>query len=103
MPGRILAFILLLLSSAFVSAQAAPPQARATLLKAGRMLDVRTGKYIPNAGVLVENDKIKEVGPLAQVQPHAPKEVMIINLGTATLLPGLIDCHAHLLTSGTSI
>ncbi|HEV7675188.1 MAG TPA: amidohydrolase family protein [Candidatus Angelobacter sp.] len=103
MPGRIPAFILLLLSSAFASAQAAPPQTKATLVKAARMLDVRTGKYIPNAGVLVENDKIKEVGPLAQVQPHAPKDVMIINLGTATLLPGLIDCHAHLLTSGTSI
>jgi imidazolonepropionase-like amidohydrolase len=73
------------------------------LLKAGRMLDVRTGKYIPNAGVLIENDKIKEAGPLLQVQAHAPKDAQIIELDTATLLPGLVDCHAHLLTSGTGI
>ncbi|HXA86072.1 MAG TPA: amidohydrolase family protein [Candidatus Dormibacteraeota bacterium] len=103
MPRRILAFILLLLSSAFASAQAAPPQAKTILLKAGRLLDVRTGKYIPNAGILVENAKIKEAGPLAQVQAHAPKDVVLIDLGAATLLPGLIDCHAHLLTAGSSI
>ena len=103
MPRRILAFILLLLSSAFASTQAAPPKTKTILLKAGRMLDVRTGKYISNAGILVEQDRIKEVGPLAQLQAHAPKDVVLIELGTATLLPGLIDCHAHLLTSGTSI
>jgi imidazolonepropionase-like amidohydrolase len=103
MPRRILTFILLLLSSACAAAQAAPPQAKTILLKAGRILDVRTGKYISNAGILVERDKIKEIGPLAQLQAHAPKDVVFIELGTATLLPGLIDCHAHLLTSGTSI
>lgn len=102
MPRRISAFILLLLSGAFALAQATA-QSRATLLKAGRMLDVRSGKYIPNAGVLIENSKIKEAGPLPQVQTHAPKNVMVIDLGAATLLPGLVDCHAHLLTSGTSI
>jgi imidazolonepropionase-like amidohydrolase len=103
MPRRILAFTLLLLSSAFASAQGPPSQAPSILLKAGRLLDVRKGKYISNAGVLVEQDKVKEVGPLAQVQAHVPKDALVIDLGTATLLPGLIDCHAHLLTSGTSI
>lgn len=103
MTKRILAFIVLLVSSAFASAQGAPAQAKTTLLKAVRMLDVRTGKYIPNVGVLVEQDKIKEVGALAQVEAHAPKEAQIIDLGNATLLPGMVDCHAHLLTSGTSI
>ncbi len=49
-------------------------QAKSILLKAGRMLDVRSGKYIANAGVLVENDKIKEAGPLTEVQAHAPKD-----------------------------
>jgi imidazolonepropionase-like amidohydrolase len=103
MPKRILAVALLFLSSAFTWPQAAPPPVKAILLKAGRMLDVRTGKYVANAAVLVENDKIKEAGPLSQIQAHAPKNAQIINLGTATLLPGLVDCHAHLLISGTSI
>jgi imidazolonepropionase-like amidohydrolase len=73
------------------------------LLKAGRMLDVRSGKYVSNAGVLIENSKIKEVGPFADIQAHAPHSATLIDLGTATLLPGLVDCHAHLLTSGTNI
>lgn len=103
MPRRFYALILLLLSSAFALAQATAKQPKATLLKAGRMLDVRSGKYIPNAGVLIENDKIKEAGPLPQVQAHAPQNAVVIDLGAATLLPGLVDCHAHLLTSGTSI
>jgi imidazolonepropionase-like amidohydrolase len=91
------------LSSALVCAQAAPPQAKSILLKAERVLDVRTGKYLAGAGVLVENNRIKEVGPLAQVQTHAAKDAQVIDLGTATLLPGLVDCHAHLLTSGTTL
>jgi imidazolonepropionase-like amidohydrolase len=103
MPRRIFVLAFLMLSSAFPWTRAAAPQAKSILLKAGRMLDVRTGKYVANAAVLVENDKIKEAGPLSQIQVHAPKDAQIINLGTATLLPGLVDCHAHLLTSGTTL
>jgi imidazolonepropionase-like amidohydrolase len=102
LPKKIVALMLLSLSSVLVCAQQAP-QAKSILLKAGRMFDVRTGKYVVGAGVLVENNRIKEVGPLTQVQAHAAKDALIIDLGTATLLPGLVDCHAHLLTSGTTI
>jgi imidazolonepropionase-like amidohydrolase len=103
MTRKMTVLMLLALSSVFACAQATEPQAKSILLKAGRMLDVRTGKYVANAGVLVENDRIKEVGLMAEVQVHAPKGVTVIDLGAATLLPGLIDCHTHLLTSGTSI
>jgi imidazolonepropionase-like amidohydrolase len=47
--------------------------------------------------VLIENGKIKEVGSPSQVQAHAPAGVKTIDLGSATLLPGLIDSHTHLL------
>jgi imidazolonepropionase-like amidohydrolase len=103
MPRKTTVLMLLTLSSVFACAQTTESQARSILLKADRMLDVRSGKYVANAGVLVENDKIKEAGPLTEVQAHAPKAAQIIDVGTATLLPGLIDCHTHLLTSGTSI
>jgi imidazolonepropionase-like amidohydrolase len=103
MPRKTTVLMLLTLSSVFACAQTTESQARSILLKADRMLDVRSGKYVANAGVLVENDKIKEAGPLTEVQAHAPKAAQIIDVGTATLLPGLVDCHAHLLTSGTSI
>jgi imidazolonepropionase-like amidohydrolase len=49
------------------------------------------------AAVLVENGKIKEVGPPSRVQGNAPAGVKTIDLGSATLLPGLIVGHAHLL------
>jgi imidazolonepropionase-like amidohydrolase len=68
-----------------------------TLVKAGRLLDPRTGNVVSPAAVLIENDKIKEVGPLSQVQAHLPAGVTSIDLGGATLLPGLIDSHTHLL------
>jgi imidazolonepropionase-like amidohydrolase len=67
-----------------------------TLVKAGHLLDPRTGNVLSPAAVLIENGKIKEVGSPTQVQAHAPVP-KIIDLGTATLLPGLIDSHTHLL------
>jgi imidazolonepropionase-like amidohydrolase len=67
-----------------------------TLVRAGRMLDPRTGQALSPAAVLVENGRIKEVGSPTQVEAHAPG-VKAIDLGSATLLPGLIDGHAHLL------
>jgi imidazolonepropionase-like amidohydrolase len=75
-------------------AQSAAP---VTLVKAGRLLDPRTGNVLSPAAVLIENGKIKEVGPPLQVQSHAPAGAKIIDLGSATLLPGLIDGHTHLL------
>jgi imidazolonepropionase-like amidohydrolase len=45
--------------------------------------------------VLIEKGKIKEVGSALQTQ--IPRDVKIIDLGNATLLPGLIDSHTHLL------
>ncbi len=71
--------------------------AKITLLKAGRLLDVRAGKYLVDQGVLIEGERIQEVGPFAQVRAHAPKDAVVIDLGGAAVLPGLIDCHAHLL------
>jgi len=66
-----------------------------TLIKAGRLLDPRSGNVLSPAAVLIENGKIKEVGPPPQVQAHASGEVKTIDLGSATLLPGLIDGHTH--------
>jgi imidazolonepropionase-like amidohydrolase len=76
-----------------LAAQSPPP----TLVKAGRLLDPRTGNVLSAAAVLLENGKIKEVGPVSQVQPHLPAGAKTIDLGSATLLPGLIDSHTHLL------
>lgn len=64
------------------------------LIKAGRLLEPRSGNVIAPAAVLIEGNKIKQVGPPAQIS--APEGAQIIDLGAATLLPGLIDSHTHL-------
>jgi imidazolonepropionase-like amidohydrolase len=71
--------------------------AHLTLVKAARLLDPRTGNVLSPASVLIENNKIKEVGPAALLRAKALAPVKTIDLGTATLLPGLIDSHTHLL------
>jgi imidazolonepropionase-like amidohydrolase len=69
----------------------------ATLVKAARLLDPRTGNVLSPAAVIIENGKIKEVGSPLQLQAHVPPGAKTIDLGNATLLPGLIDGHTHLL------
>jgi imidazolonepropionase-like amidohydrolase len=92
--------LLLLATPSAAKAQEPQPPAQSaapvTLIKAGRLLDPRTGNVLAPAAVLIEGSKIKEVGPLSQVQAAAPAGVKIIDLGSATLLPGLIDGHTHL-------
>jgi imidazolonepropionase-like amidohydrolase len=87
------------LNACIANAQSKPDSqaSAAALLKAGRVLDVKTGRYVENAGILIDGDRIKEVGPVADVQKHAPKGASVIDLGSATALPGLIDCHTHLM------
>ena len=91
----------LLLSSLALAQNSKPPAV--ILVKAGELLDVRTGKLLPNQGVLIEGERIKEVGPIATIQQHAGSTAAVIDLSRVTVLPGLIDCHAHLLISGTSL
>src|SRR5713226_10747535 len=81
---------------AVVSAMQTPAQSAVplTLIKAGRLLDPRTGNVLAPAAVLIEGDKIKQVGSSSQIA--VPAGAKIIDLGAATLLPGLIDGHTHL-------
>src|SRR5215471_5610303 len=83
---------LFLLSVGQLAAQSVP---HVTLVKAGRVLDPKTGNVLSPAAALIEDNKIEEVGPPSKVR--APSGAKIIDLGKATLLPGLIDSHTHLL------
>ena len=66
---------------------------------AGRMLDVRAGRWLADQNIFIEGDKIAriELGP-AQLVPGWTQ----IDLGNAAVLPGLIDCHVHLTLSPSS-
>jgi imidazolonepropionase-like amidohydrolase len=73
-------------------AAAAPPESSAILLKAARLFDGRSERWVSPGEVLVEGGKITRVGP----GPAAPAGTQVVDLGDATLLPGFIDAHTHL-------
>jgi imidazolonepropionase-like amidohydrolase len=70
-------------------------------VRAARLVDARTGGVVAPVAVLVSDGKIAEVGPPETVSAHAPPGIATIDLGGATLLPGLIDSHTHLLLDVT--
>ena len=88
---RLIGLFLALLCSASLAGQS---PAAMTLVKAARLFDPRTGNILSPAAVLIEGNKIKEVGAPERIQ--VPPGVKTVDLGRATLLPGLIDSHTHL-------
>jgi imidazolonepropionase-like amidohydrolase len=90
-------FVLALCPVLGISQTPAQPPAASIVVKAGKLLDVTKGSYIENAAVWIEGDHIKEVGRFAEVQLHAPRDAKLIDLSHSTVLPGLIDCHTHLM------
>ncbi|EGH74876.1 amidohydrolase family protein, partial [Pseudomonas syringae] len=66
------------------------------ILRNGRLLDVQQGQLISGQEVVIEGERI--VAVRAEGQP-APAGAQVIDLGGRTLMPGLIDCHVHVLAS----
>jgi imidazolonepropionase-like amidohydrolase len=82
-----------LLGAGFViSAAAQQPATAPIVLHAVRLLQVDTGTMLQPGEILVEGERIKQVGTSVGHPPNA----QIIDLGDTTLLPGLIDAHVHL-------
>ena len=65
--------------------------AQTKLLKADAYLDVRTGKLVNPANILIEDGLIKEINPKS-----IAKDIEVIDLDGQILLPGLMDMHVHL-------
>ena len=88
-------FVLAVSAFALAAAIPAPAQKAATapiVLHAARLLQVDTGKLLAPGEILVVGDRIRAVGASVDHPPNAT----VIDLGDATLLPGLIDVHVHL-------
>ena len=79
-----------------LAAQTPPPQ---VLIKAGRLIDGRSATAQTNVGILIAGERIRAVGPVAQITAQAPN-ARVIDLSQMTVLPGLIDAHTHLLLQG---
>ena len=60
-------------------------------VRAGRLFEAKTGVMLNGQTVLIRGDRIADVGPALAVPPDA----RVIDLSTATVLPGMIDAHVH--------
>lgn len=74
--------------------ESARPVANRTLVRAGHVLDVKTGKLADHQTIVVLGDKIESIGPSASVTAQPGDRVL--DLGGMTVMPGLIDVHTHL-------
>jgi len=81
--------LLMLAAAVVVSAQG-----QVTAVRAGKMFDPKSGANLTNQVVLITGDKITDVGPADRVK--IPTGAKVIDLSSATVLPGLIDGHVHL-------
>jgi len=77
----------------------AKPPPKTVLVKAARLIDGRSNKPRQGQAVLVVGERIQEVGPADELARKAG-QAQVIDLGDATLLPGLIDNHTHVLLQG---
>jgi imidazolonepropionase-like amidohydrolase len=76
------------------------PTDRSYVIRAAHMIDGRSDVVQNDVAVVVQGERIVAVGPRAQVEPRIPAGAQIIDLGGATILPGLIDNHTHVLLQG---
>jgi imidazolonepropionase-like amidohydrolase len=80
---------------------AQPQPAQITAVRAGRLFDPKSGTLLSNQVVIIRGDRIAEVGPEVAIPAGAgiaiPAGAKIIDLSRATVLPGLIDTHLHVM------
>ena len=69
-----------------------------TVIRAGRLIDGKSNAVQQDQAVFVEDGTITRVAAGAEIPPGADN---LVDLSDATVLPGLIDCHVHLVFSGS--
>lgn len=71
------------------------PPAQGVAIRAGRMFESKSGVMLTNQIIVIKGDRITAVGPSDHIQ--IPSGAEVIDLSRATVLPGLIDRHVHLM------
>src|SRR6195256_680839 len=69
-------------------------------VRAGHLFNSKSGTMLANQVVLINGEKITDVGPADRVQ--IPPGAQVIDLSQATVLPGLVDAHTHVYSSLSS-
>jgi hypothetical protein len=92
----ILIVVSLLMGAVCHAQESKAPAGASVAIRAGKVLDVRTGNYGSDQIIWIEGEKIKAIGKAAEIQKQLPTGAKIIDLSSLTFLPGLIDSHTHL-------
>lgn len=90
--------LLMLLITTSLLAQESKPGAQESnmvVIKAGKLVDTNKGSVLTDQAILIEGEKIKQVGLAQTILKDLPPNTKIIDLSNSTVLPGLIDCHTH--------
>ena len=74
--------------------QCPPASTRVTAVRAGRLFDSETGTVLTKQMILVQGERILDVGPESRVK--APAGAQVIDLSADTVVPGLVDAHTHM-------
>src|SRR6187549_1850826 len=67
-------------------------QTKTIAIKAGKMIDVTSGKVLTNQIIIINSDTITAVGSKIDI----PEDAQVIDFSNYTVLPGLMDCHTHI-------
>src|SRR5580692_6487710 len=78
--------------------QASLPSAQVTVIRAGTLIDGKSGKPRRDQVILIRGNRIESVSDAGAA--NVPASVTIIDLSEQTLLPGLIDSHTHIFLQG---
>ena len=86
-------FLATMAFTAALHSQASQPVA----VRAGRLFDSKTGQILTRQVVLIQGQRITDVGPEDRIK--IPEGAQVIDLSQATVMPGLIDAHTHIYDS----
>ncbi len=96
MTATACALTLILAAAGLAQSSASPAAKKSVAIRAGKLIDGKSDNAIANALILIEDGKIASVTPGGS----PPSGVAVIDLSNATVLPGLIDAHTHILLQG---
>ena len=75
-------------------------QPQFTILRAARLFDGTGAKQVESAALLIDGEKLKAIGSASEIRQPDGATVEVIDYGDATILPGLVDVHTHMMGYG---